>query len=513
MQIIDNRALLLKVKYPQRITSAIPKSKHINNNHVLVRWGIDESRVLKNLKVKNVPSPILGRYNWPGKYKPFDHQRQTAAFLTMNQRAFCFSEQGTGKSAAAIWASDYLLEQKVINRVLIVCPLSIMDAAWRNELFNCAMHRFTDVAYGRADKRKAIVQSGAEYVIINYDGVAVIADEIAKGGFDLIIVDEATHYKNSRSKRWKVLNKIIKPTTWVWMMTGTPAAQSPEDAYGLAKLSVPKRVPWSFTAFRDKVMYKVTEFKWVPKPDATEVVFDALQPAIRYTKKECLDLPPILYEKRVLDMGSTQKRYYEQLRKDMIIAAAGELITAANAAVNLNKLLQISCGAVYSDKGNTVEFDVQKRFNVLLEVIRESSKKVIVFIPFRHTITKLAEELDNANITNAQIHGGVPPAKRTTIFKDFQQQTDPQVLLIQPQAAAHGVTLTAANTIVWWGPVASLETYLQANARIHRSGQTESCTVIQLEGSAVERKIYNMLDGRNSTHEKMVDLYKEILES
>ena len=86
------------------------------------------------------------------------------------------------------------------------------------------------------------------------------------------------------------------------------------------------------------------------------------------------------------------------------------------------------------------------------------------------------------------------------------------MLLIQPQAAAHGVTLTAANTIVWWGPVMSLETYAQANARFHRSGQHHPCTVIQLQGSNVEKRIYDMLDNKIAIHTKIIDLYKEILE-
>lgn len=511
MQIVENRALLLRVRHPGRITSAIPKSKDLGNNRVLVRWGIDESRVLKNLSIKNVPSPILGRYDWPGKHKPFDHQRDTAAFMTMHQRAFCFNEQGTGKTASAIWASDYLLKQGVIKRVLVICPLSIMDSAWRADLFNFAMHRQVDVAHGNAEKRKKVIKSMAQYVIINYDGVGVVADEIAKGGFDLIIVDEATHYKNAQSKRWKTLNKLLKPGTWLWMMTGTPAAQSPLDAYGLAKLVAPQNVPWAFGAFRDQMMFKVTQFKWVPKPDATERVFNALQPAIRFTKDQCLDLPPMMYEKRFVELSPSQNKYYNELRKKMITVAGGEQITAANAAVNLNKLLQISCGAVYSDGGDTVEFDINNRYKVLLEVIEESSKKVIVFVPFRHAITKLSEALTKGKISNAVIHGSVSARERTEIFKQFQNDEDPRVLVVQPQAAAHGVTLTAANTIVWWGPVPSLETYLQANARIHRSGQTEKCTVIQLQGSPAEKRIYHMLDGRIDAHEKIIDLYKEIL--
>ena len=512
MQIIDNRGLLLRLRNPAKITTAIPTSKAVGEHEVLVKWGVDEARVLRNLNVKDVPSPILGMYDWPGRYTPFDHQKTTASFLTMNPRAFCFNEQGTGKTASAIWAADFLMKQGKIKRALIICPLSIMDSAWRADLFSFAMHRTVDIAHGAKKKRQEIIASDAEFVIINYDGVEIVKDDIANGGFDLIIVDEATHYKNAQSKRWKVLASIMNGKTWLWMMTGTPAAQSPVDAYGLAKLVNPKEVPRFFGAFRELVMHKVTQFKWAPKPNANDIVYNCLQPAIRFTKEQCLDLPEMTYVKREVELTAQQKKYYEILRKQMMTTAGGEQITAANAAVNMNKLLQISCGAVYSDTGETVEFDVKNRYKVLREVIDESSQKVLIFVPFKHVIGILKEKLDKEGITTDVINGDVSANKRTAIFKQFQETNDPRVLIIQPQAAAHGVTLTAANTIVWWGPTSSLETYAQANARVHRSGQKHPCTVVQLQGSKVEKHIYKMLDQRINVHTKMIDLYQDILE-
>lgn len=512
MQIIDNRGLLLRLRNPAKITTAIPTSKSVGENGVLVKWGVDEARVLKNLNIKDVPSPIMGKYDWPGRYKPFEHQKTTASFLTMNRRAFCFNEQGTGKTASAIWAADFLMKERAIKRVLIICPLSIMDSAWRNDLFSFAMHRTVEIAHGAKKKRQEIINGDAEFVIINYDGVEIVKEEVANGGFDLIIVDEATHYKNAQSKRWKILASVMKPDTWLWLMTGTPAAQSPVDAYGLAKLVNPKEVPRFFGAFRELVMHKVTQFKWAPKPNATEIVYNALQPAIRFTKEQCLDLPEMTYVKREVELTAQQKKYYEILRKQMMTTAGGEQITAANAAVNMNKLLQISCGAVYSDTGETVEFDVKNRYKVLREVIDESSQKVLIFVPFKHVIDILKEKLNKDGITNNVINGDVSANKRTAIFKEFQETDNPRVLIIQPQAAAHGVTLTAANTIVWWGPTSSLETYAQANARVHRSGQKHPCTVVQLQGSPVEKRIYKMLDERINIHTKMIDLYQDILE-
>ena len=149
---------------------------------------------------------------------------------------------------------------------------------------------------------------------------------------------------------------------------------------------------------------------------------------------------------------------------------------------------------------------------MLREVIDESSKKVLVFVPFKHVIDVLTDKLRGDGITTEIIRGDVSASKRTERFKRFQETDDPKVLVIQPQSAAHGVTLTAANTVVWWGPTPSLETYAQANARVHRSGQTHKCTVVQLGGSYVERRIYSLLDARIDVHTKVVDLYNEMID-
>ena len=492
----------------------IPKAKRVSDHEVLVRWSLDEAQVLKNLKIKNVPSPILAHYDWPGIYPPFEHQRTTASFLTMNKRAFCFNEQGTGKTSSVIWAADYLMNLGKIRRVLVLCPLSIMASAWEADLFKFAMHRTCAIAHSYTkDKRIAAVRSGAEFVICNYDGLDVIKDEIKQSDFDLIVVDEANAYKNVSTKRWKTLNTIIKVNSWVWMLTGTPASQSPVDAYGLAKIVNPDGVPRFLGTFRDQVMTKVTQFKWVPKKSAERVVHEALQPAIRFTKEQCLDLPDMTYTTREVPLSPQQQKFYTTLKNHMAATAAGEEITTVNAAANLNKLLQLSAGAVYADTGEVVAFDAKGRMEALLEVIEEASHKVIVFAPFRHAIEIIAEQLKLNGVTCEVVHGDVSANKRTDIFSRFQNSPTPHVLVIQPQAAAHGVTLHAANVVVWWGPITSTETYLQANARVHRAGQRNPCTVVHIQGSPVEKHIYSMLSEKVDVHTRLVDLYKNLMDA
>jgi len=513
MEIIDNKAIVITTRRPQLVTECITKSEIIETNgdlhKVAVHWGLEEAQALTRLKIKSVPSPIRKDYEWPGLFKPMAHQIDTANFLTLNQRAFCFNEQGTGKTASSIWAADYLIEQGIVGRVLIVCPLSIMQSAWQADLFKFAMHRKVGVAYGERKKREAVIESDAQFVIINYDGVEIVADTIARQNFDLIIIDEANAYKTVTTKRWKTMQRILTNRTWLWMMTGTPAAQSPTDAFGLAKLAVPQNVPRFFGAFRDQTMVNISKFKWMVRPDADQTVFAALQPAIRFRKEDCLDLPEVTHVYRDAPLTPQQEKYYKLLKKEMLMVADGEEISAVNAAVNLTKLLQISGGAVYSDSGSVVEFDVSNRLRVIEEVINEASHKVLVFVPFTHTIELLSAHLRGAGIASDIINGAVSVTKRTEIFKNFQENPNPKVLLIQPQAAAHGVTLTAADTIIWYSPVTSIETYLQANARIDRQGQKNKMTIVHIKGSPVETRLYNMLQNKLEIHTKIIDLYKQ----
>jgi SNF2 family DNA or RNA helicase len=344
--------------------------------------------------------------------------------------------------------------------------------------------------------------------------VGTVKDEIIAGGFDLIVVDEANAYKNAQTNRWKILNEIVKKTDpRLWMMTGTPAAQSPLDAYGLAKLAGAPKCPKFFGQYRDAVMMNVSKFKWAPKPHAQAIVHTLLQPAIRFEKKDCLDLPPVTHTQREVPLTPQQKKYYSQLKNKLLIEAAGEQVSAVNAASRINKLLQISGGAAYTDDGQVLEFDVSNRVSEVVSIIEETSNKVLVFVPFTHTIELLRAKLEKEGIPCDVINGSVPVNRRSDIVNRFQNNTDPKVLLIQPQAASHGLTLTAADTIIWYAPVTSVETYLQANARIDRPGQKNNMTIVHIAGSEVEHRLYAMLQGNVDNHKKLVELYCEELDN
>lgn len=517
MEIVDNTAVRIRTRNVDRF-SIIPKhvAQPIPGGHeVLVYWGLDEMRVLKNMGFK-VPSPIERKYEWPGRYKPMAHQKATAGFLTLHRRAFCFNDPGTAKTMSALWAADYLMKRGEVRRCLIVCPLSIMHSAWLGDITNSVIHRSAVIAHhAQAIRRIEMIQGDYEFVIINYDGLNLVANEIANDGrFDLVIVDEANAYATPTTRRWKSLSKIITPRTFLWMMTGTPAAQSPVNAYGLAKLVNPAGVPGYFTSWRDRVMMKISQFKWVPKPEAKTLVFNALQPAIRFTKEQCLDLPPVLKTTREVPMTAQQSKYYKKIKDDMLVIAAGQTISAVNKATVVNKLLQVSCGGVYSEDGDVVEFDATPRMNLLLEILEETDRKVIIFAMFRSSIDIIHTFLNKHGHNTEIIDGRVAASKRGDIISRFQFKPDLRVLVMQPQATAHGITLTAADTVVFFGPLMSVELYTQCIARADRKGQTaDKVTVIHIQSSPIEEKMFKAMDARVNDHALLTQMFDEELGS
>jgi len=528
MEILENKAVRVRTRTPGKF-AVIPK--HLvqpvpGGYEVTVYWGLDEMRVMRNLGFKNAPSPIERKYVWPGRYKPMGHQRTTAGFLTLHRRAFVFNEPGTAKTISALWAADYLMQRGEVRRCLIVCPLSIMHSAWIGDITNSVIHRSAIVAHHTsAARRIEMLQGDYEFVIINYEGLNLVADEVrADGRFDLVIVDEANGYSNSATRRWKSLAKILTPDTFLWMMTGTPAAQSPVHAYGLAKLVNPNGVPAYVTAWRDKVMHKITQFKWVAKHDAKGVVHAALQPAIRFTKAQCLDLPPVLKTTREVAMTAQQVKYYEKIKRDQLVVAAGLTISAVNKAAVVNKLLQVSCGAAYSEDGEVVEFDATPRMKLLVEIMEETDRKVIIFAMYRASIDIIVAYLRKHGYNTETIHGGVSATRRGEIINQFQNgdaknalftatgapSAGIQVLVMQPQATAHGITLTAADTVVFFGPLMSVELYTQCIARADRQGQTsDKVTVIHIQSSPIEKKMFAAMDLRVEDHALLTSMFDE----
>jgi len=442
--------------------------------------------------------PSYAEYNWPltnPNHKPFDHQKRTTEFLLENKRAYVFSDLGTGKTLSALWAADILFEAKAIRKVLIVGPLSTLQSVWGQEIFTNFLHLYYAIAHGTRAERIKAIQSDAHFVIINHDGVKICLDELIKEKFDIIIVDELTAFKNATTDRSKMMRKLTASCGAVWGMTGAPTPNSPTEAYGQAKVVNPANpyLPKFYGQYRDLVVQQIAFGVWVPRPQAPAVVHRVLQPAIRYTRDECLDLPPVLSTYTEVDMTPEQKRLYEQMRKELYTEYENGEITAVNAGVKMIKLLQISAGAVFDDERLVCYCDATPKIDAIITAFEELGRtKLIVVAAFRMVVERLCQQMRDKGIRCEYIHGGVDYQKRTKLIHEFQNG-DLQMLVLQPQAVSHGITLTASSTIIWHSYVASGETYLQMNGRITRAGQTKKQYVIHLIGSKAEKRMIDVI--------------------
>jgi SNF2 family DNA or RNA helicase len=309
--------------------------------------------------------------------------------------------------------------------------------------------------------------------------------------------------------------KLAKRMQWVCGMTGSPIPRAPTDAWAQCRIITPHTVPDRFTHFRDELMTKdpFNEFLWRSKPDAIERVYRAMQPNVRFTLEDVVELPECIERTQEVGMGPVQAKIYKEL-KDKCYAAVTSTsgtqeITALNAGAVMMKLLQVACGYVYDKNHNVVSLDNNTRVQAMLDAIASTDRKVLVFMPFKHTLSGVSEALTKAGVDHVTMSGDTSPSQRPGIFNTFQNTSKYKALVAHPKCMSHGVTLTAAATVLWFAPTLSLNIFLQANYRIIRVGQKYKQLILKLQGTPIEKKIYGMLDGHKQVQEALLELFAE----
>lgn len=509
------RSVLLQAPDPFMIRELIPKSRllpHADYN-IAVQHTLDTTRVLRNLGL-DVPAPIRVSYRWPGKYQPFAHQQVMAEFLTLHRRAFNLSEMGVGKSAAALWAADWLMRAGKLRKVLILSPLSTLERVWRSDIFDVLLHRVAVVVYGTREQRLEKLKTPADFYILNHDGICIasVADAIRRDPeIDLVIVDEAGMFRNGGTRKYKALDGMLRDDMRLWLLTGTPCPNAPTDAWATARLVNPHRVPRYFGGFKRATMLQVSNFKWVPRADAYSIAYDAMQPAVRYKKADCLDLPPVVTTDRQCRLTQEQRDAVEQMRKEMQAELqSGVEITAVNAADKILKIRQIMCGCVRDTQtGAYITLPHAPRLATLLETIGEANAKALVICPFKGVLPSL-EAAIGARYSVAVLNGDVTPKRRNEIIADFKTGADPHVLLCHPKVMAHGLNLTEADTLIFYAPIYSNDEYQQVIERFNRTGQTRKMTVVRMAAHPLEWEIYSQVDGKRLTQDSILQLFRTI---
>lgn len=482
--------------------------KHpIKGEMLVINHGLAEYVMLRRLGYA-LPNPILSYYDWAGG-RPFQVQRITVSMLTANARGYVLNDMGTGKTKTALWAWDALYEQGYCKKMLVVAPRSTLSFVWANEVFATVPHRRCAVLHGSKKKRLDRLATEADIYIINHDGLSVIQPQlealVAAGDINVLVIDELAEHRN-KNTRSKAMEKFAQKFDWVWGMTGSPMPHQPTDVWQQCRIVTPWRVPTNFRDVQDMLMKKVGPHLFAPRDGAIEQAFEWMQPSVRFSMDDVMELPDTVTREVMVPLGPKQQHVYNMLALHFQAGVENHVINAANAAVAMGKLLQVALGWVYTKGGDVVSLDNDDRLQNIYDLVMANSRKVIVFTAYRHAVDGIAAYLRSRDIDLAVVHGGVN--KREEIFNAFQNSTKFKVLVAHPECMAHGVTLTAANMEIWAGPIADYSIYEQACARIRRTGQAHRQQIIHMLGSPVERKIYRLLRTRAITQDELLTLFE-----
>lgn len=510
----ETTSLVLALRNPGLVTSVVPRSRVVNHNGMdwtQVYFGLDEARVLRNLGI-DAPSPIRYFYDFPVRppWKPLDHQVTTAEFFTLNNRGICLNDMGTMKTLSSLWAADYLMAQGQVKKCCIVTTKSTMSSVWEAHIQEHFMGRRTcAVLNGTRDRRTKRLAEDVDFYIINHDGIKVMEKDLAaRNDINLWLLDEAADFRTTTSERHKTMARLVRPTDWFWLMTGTPCPQDPTDAWGLAKLMHGARVqPAFFSRFREDTMVQIGPYKWVPKPDAYEKAYAILQPSIRFTKEMCISLPPLTFQTHMASLSPDQVAAYKSMVTHMVAELRGTEIKAANAAVKMAKLLQVCVGSVYDEFGEGYTLDSTDRLKTCEQICEQAAHKVLVFVPVTHALDKVAAHLAK-RWSVAKVDGRTSDGQRKKIFSDFQEADHPRIIVAHPQTTAHGLTLTKADTTIWYAPITRLDIFDQANARTHRPGQKNATTVAMIAATVLEQNLYQALKGKQDVQNSVLAMFK-----
>jgi SNF2 family DNA or RNA helicase len=454
-----------------------------------------------------------------------------ANFMVLNPKCLNLSDMGTMKTLATLWAADALMNQNPGWKCLIVCPISIFQRTWGDAITaNFLGRRTYKIIHGTEKQRRKLLAEPADFYIINYEGTCVgsrittnkrgyrvlelggLGRDIAdRSDIAIVAIDEASAYRAHNTRRHRVARAALLQKPYFWLLSGTPISNGPLDAYGLARL-VNNANGESFTAYRDRVMFKIPESLWkrVPKRGAYEEAYKLLSPSIRYEMRDCTDVPECTEQQRDVEFSEDQRKRYAELKRNLVLDLGnGKVITAAHEAALRLKLIQISAGCIYDHDHAVTRIDCAPRLAVLREAIEEAKRKVIVFAPLTSVIHMLYEEL--TEYSRAMVNGEVPLEVRSEIFRRFQSEADPQLIIADPATMSHGLDLYAASVIVWYAPTDRSELYLQANRRIDRPGQVVPTTIVQLAATPIEREIYRRIASNTSMQGLVLDMVKREL--
>jgi len=442
--------------------------------------------------------------------KPYSHQKEAFSIATDLDQSALIMEQGTGKTLPAIAAIGYRHSQGEVNRVLVICPATVStvweDEFEKNALFDYELLNLVDL---KTEKRKQLLNQAKgplQVAVINYESSWREIDLLLKWKPEMIILDESQKVKNGKKKQSKAAHKLGKLANFKMILTGTPVSQGPLDMWSQYRFLSSEIFGRRFVPFRERyaIMGGYMNHKVVGYQRLRELTRKVYSIAYRVTRDEALDLPPTIDQDLKVTLSSEALKVYKQMERDFIIGFRnGDYATAPIILTQLLRLQQITGGFITTEKHNTVKIDSAK-LNVVRELLEDlpSTKKVVIFARFIPEVDALMAITKELDIPAVKLTGEVDNRERGRLIKEFQTNPRLRVFIAQIQTGGLGITLTAADTAIFYSTTFSFADYEQSKARLHRIGQHHPVTYIHLiTGGTIDEEIIQVIRDK----EKMAD--------
>ena len=463
--------------------------------------------------------------NLPIKVKPYNHQKIAFNFamekLEQEGCAALLMDMGLGKSLTSIAIAGQLYQENKIARVLVVCPTSIISV-WEKEFVKFADYDYfvESIVGSTMSKRKEKLKSlchkkGLQVAVINYEATWRMEKELNVYKPDIIICDESQKIKNPSAAQSKTLHRLGVKAKYKIILTGTPVQNSPMDVFSQWKFLDPNIFGVSFYAFRNRyaVMGGYYNHQIIKFKNMDELTSKAHSVSYRITKGEALDLPEQIFLNRYCELETPARKVYDTVMKESYAELMDGEITATNILTKLMRLSQIAGGHVKDDEGRMQVISKAKLNelkDIMEDVIIDNKKKLVVFARFIPEIESIKQLADEMKVEYSYITGEIKTDDRGIMCDNFQNNENVKLFIAQIQTAGLGITLTAADTAVFYSLDFNYANYSQAIARTHRIGQKNTCTYINLISTeTVDEKIIKALESKEDIAKNIVDNWRE----
>ncbi len=466
----------------------------------------------------NLPMPI--------KAKPYRHQVDAFNFVcdlfgltTFEERssgAALLMEMGCGKSLVGIAVAGILYQFGLIDKLLIVCPLSVMGV-WQEELEKFAAYPYTvTLLKGTMTKKREqlahLPQAKFQIVVTNYETMWRLEPELLKYHAGLIIADEAHKLKDGTSRQSKAMHRLGDHADYRLMLTGTAITNRELDIFSEYRFTNPAIFGKSFYAFRGRYFEMGGYGGYVPifrKWMGDEFLEKLHSIAYRVRKDECLDLPEITEEVRTVDLEPKAMKLYTEIEEDSYAQLKDSEVTTMNILTQILRLSQLTGGHLTDDERDLHSVSTAKldALSDILDGMQSENEKLVIMARFVPELDDIEALLQKKKIGYACVRGGVK--ERAEQVRRFQEDDDCTVFVGQIQAAGMGLTLTAASTMVFYSLDYNMANFDQAKARIHRVSQTRNCHYIYLccRGT-IDNKVLRSLRNKVDLAKALVDDYR-----